>query len=219
MKNTFILLCIFFLASTVSGQMHTSIDVVGSYDPVNNVHFNFGGTSHGNRTGYRIGGNFNFRIFEQVFIKTGTRFVRQGNDMLFVVPGAFLYREYVDEYYIEIPLSIRYEFSNRKVSLYGEVGMSPHIYLKGKLTQERDQMITSNDYEIPYLKDRRIRLAIVFGIGMNINLSNHFQVFIQPTYRYFLGPNNSLGSIAGATNLGVEVGVRKAISFVKEDEK
>lgn len=76
------------------------------------------------------------------------------------------------------------------------------------------------DFEIPYLKDSRIRLAYTPGVGMNYNLSLKNQLFIQSCKRIYPGvyikePITSDVVVTRIINVGVEIGYRRVLPFVK----
>lgn len=195
---------------------------------------------------YRVGINANFRVLERVYLKTGLRYSKYGYlarsyvDFVEDANGFTFnhYYVYYDETYIEMPVVFRYEFSNAKHSFYMEFGISPHLYLKGFRTIDHETLEfnseyeawessdnetiydSSMEYEIPYLKGSRFRLAYNFGVGWNYNLSKKNQLFFQPTMRLYRGlansnnlPSNEI--VTGIINVGIEFGIRRALSFEK----
>ena len=107
MKKILIFICLASLPYLSLSQFHTSIDLVGSYDFKNEQTFKFG-FRRGNintRKSYRFGANFNFRVFDQGLIKTGIRYAKQVQKVFEdqTIEG-FLHLEFVDEYYLEVPL-------------------------------------------------------------------------------------------------------------------
>jgi hypothetical protein len=89
--------------------------------------------------------------------------------------------------------------------------------LKGKFVQQINGEITSTDYEIPYLKDTRVRMSLVFGVGANYMLSPKMQLFIQPTFRFYPRTGTQALPLLGTYNLGVEFGIRSVLSFAEEN--
>ena len=215
MKKVLFFALFSFLSFFAFSQINTSIDIIGSYDIINEFTYKFdltdGPTT--SRQNYRFGANFNFRVFDQGFIKTGIRYVKQVHNVF--------ENQFIDEYYIEVPLLFRYEFSKRKFSLYAEVGISPHFILKSKYVQQISLDHTTTDYEgqsinginFPYLKDRRVHLGYIIGIGFNYLFSQKMQLFFQPTYRYYPLIGDPSVIINGTKNFGVEFGVRRVLSF------
>jgi hypothetical protein len=196
--------------------MKTSIDLVASYDFKNEQTYSLRvNNSYKRKPSYRFGSNFNFRITENGIVKTGLRYVKQVQNIFQNrLQNGFLYFEYINEYYIEIPIIYRYEISNKKISMYTEFGLSPHLFLKGELEKGVASDLSIEDYEIPYLKDRRIRLSYIFGIGVNFSPSPKIQLFFQPTYRYYPLIGTQSAPAIGTMNIGVEFGIRHVLSSV-----
>jgi hypothetical protein len=221
--------CIFFLPINSYSQIQTTIDIVGSYDFVNTVFYNFGFfvEGRGNRTGHRFGINYNFRVSDNIMFKTGLRYSKQGHRSGFFVvdidtPEHFIIlKEYTDEYYIEIPVEFRYELGNGKLGSYMEFGISPHYYIEGKFSTSYTVNNTSTNYEIPYLEDRRIRIAYVVGFGLNYRVFKTTQFFIQPTFRYYPSLKSAeprpAGEVLHTRNAGIEFGVRHILNYVDEN--
>ena len=218
MKNAFLLFCFLLSPFLLISQFDASIDIVGSYDFKNETAYGFGfRVFEGNtRKSFRYGGNFNFRVFDQGHFKTGIRYVKQAFKVKETVfPEGSSLHDYVDEYYLEVPLVCRYNFSKRKFTFYTEVGISPHFYLKGKLVTQTISGYTSTDYDPSYLKDRRVRMGYIMGVGINYLISEKMQIFAQPTYRYYPMIGVETLSITGNVNYGIEFGVRRALTLYK----
>lgn len=111
----------FILSIAASSRINSWIGMVGSYDPIYYIDYGFSGESNlAKRVGFRFGFNYHVKTIEQGYIKTGLRYVRQGHQQLNVnLPDPFIYEEYIDEYYFEIPLSFRYDFTKMKFYSYG----------------------------------------------------------------------------------------------------
>ena len=213
MKN--IIFLIFFLSSPflLISQFHTSVDFIGSFDFSNKNSQTFGSSGNMNRIGYRIGGNFNFKVFNRKFFKTGIRYTRQGTRLLRNRNSYATTHDIFDEFYLEIPLLFRYEFDAKKYSPFFEIGTSHYIYLKGKYIQEISGVKTVEDFDHPYIKDRRFRLAINLAVGFNYQLSKNYQFFTQPTLRYFLPVTFDSTNSFKTINFGIEFGIRRALTF------
>ena len=218
MKNSSLLLCLIFLPFTLISQIHTSVDIIANYGLIYNSSPNFGvNNSFDRRFNFRIGGNFNFRIFDKKYIKTGIRYVRQGLEYTKgFSQNNSTSNDYADEYYLEIPLLFRVEFSERKLSFYTEVGGSPHFYLKGKYTTRIGISETVEDFDQPYLVGKRVRMALVVGLGFNIKISKQYQFFMQSTYVQFRPIEFGFFQKAKTRSLGIEFGFRRAINFVDD---
>lgn len=197
------------------GQIHTSLDAVASYDFINRNIISFTPNKPLSKS-YRFGANFNFRIFDKQYIKTGIRYVKQG-DVYFVsftAPSPLTY--YYDEYYIEVPVVSRSEFGKKKLSPFIEVGLAPLLFLKAKRLVNNSGNIIEKEDVPPYLEDKRIRMSIVISLGCQYKLNKHFLLFVQPTYRYLFPLEYNSGLTLKGRNFGIEFGVRKALSFDQE---
>lgn len=217
MKIKLTLLFFLILPGVSISQFRTSVDIVGGYDYAYKIIDNTNSfTLKRPRKGFRIGGNYNVRVMEQGYFKTGIRYVRQGYQQLdLLLSSPNIYKEFIDEYYIEFPLSFRYEFTENKFSFYTEAGISPHLFLKGKFIQQSEMLTTSNDYEIPYMKDRNFRLAFTVGVGLNYRISKRFQLFAQYSYRNFFPSDARADEIDYSLNAGFEMGIRYGINLMK----
>jgi hypothetical protein len=88
--------------------------------------------------------------------------------------------------------------------------------LKGKYVTQINSDYSSTAYDILYLKDRRIRMGYIFGVGINYLISDKFQLFVQPTYRYYPSIGvQTFPPLPGNMNYGIEVGVRRAVTLYK----
>jgi len=237
MKKT-ILLCLFsWFTSCMDAQFHTSIDIVSSIDYAEfkganiipqDLNFSIFPIHITSKVNYRIGGNFNFRCYDKLLIKTGVRYVQIGFKQN--LEGYILYGNngnstspndpYVielicnsfDQKFIEVPLMARYEFGDGKFSLFIEFGISPHIRLSStniRRTKNGDEAI--DDFVLN--GDGRILTALVIGVGGNYNLSQNYQLFMQPTFRVYSASTNEFEIENRVRSMGLEFGIRRGISF------
>tara|TARA_R110000737_G_C14566423_1_gene483265 strand:+ start:138 stop:818 length:681 start_codon:yes stop_codon:yes gene_type:complete len=224
-----------------------SIDFIGSFD--------YAGFTENNRTftnnsgvtdlsagqkgvyTYRVGANFNFRIFEKVMFKTGIRFASLGDNFYMddlrwpsqigdngfeAEPSLPTYINIITKHrYIEVPLIVRYEINNKKLSPFIEFGLAPHLYINTKSINKtnlgRDsQIINYSEFATGFNK---LQLAAVVSFGANYNVSEMVQAFVQPTLRYHINRQTDNQSSTRFYSIGIEFGVRKMFGSYFNNEK
>lgn len=216
MRISNLIICFFIFQLSLNAQIHTSVDGVVGYDVLISNDFGFGFSSLGsNRSGYRFGANFNFRIFDKGYIKTGLRYTRQGYITYAFnnTPAEFF--NTIDEYYLETPILLRYEFNDKRYAPYFEVGGAPYLYLRSRSNVNSFGNVSSGDLDPPHLENKRFRFAIVLAIGFQYKLTHQYLIFMQPTFRYFMPIDYGVSSTVKTSNFGIEVGIRKALTFVE----
>lgn len=176
---------------------------------------------------WRAGFNYNRRLSPKVFFKTGLRaasvgytglnktdfrwpdeFDEQGNWTLNPsLPHEFQYN--YTYYYLELPLAIRYEFSEKKFSPFMESGVSPFIVFARQLETITDLETTKGvAFRINFFHG--FQLVGIISVGANYNLKEGWQLFAQPTFRYHFDFYNSPIN-ESLWNAGIEMGVRIAL--------
>jgi len=237
MKKIIIYFCFLFFPFFAISQFNTSVDFIVSVD-YTNVSTSFG-TTEERGLNFRVGGNFNFRVFDKVTMKTGIRFAQLGSTLKMddlrwpseFGPSGWMPDPALPRYrhistikrYIEVPLIGRFEFGHKKFSYYLEFGISPHLFLKTKVTKTSNLgseiVINNNTINI----EKRILMGYVIGLGFNYKLSEKLQLFAQPTMRMYSNSAPSTTSVAGFTSryisFGLEFGIRRGLSFVQTDNK
>ncbi|MDF1695856.1 MAG: outer membrane beta-barrel protein [Saprospiraceae bacterium] len=226
------ILSLFFLTLSIVSvaQFNSSLDLVGGFDR-SSASSSFGGLNADPKLFIRGGANFNFRLFDQIMMKTGIRYTQLGSvikldDLRWpseIGPNGFepdpTLPRYIHNHrsskYIEIPLHARYEFSHKKNAFYIEAGFSPQFYINTTLEEKTNLDSESMVIDETEFGERRLILGYVIGFGMNHNYSDKIQLFFQPMLRYY--PSSSTifpGSPIDSSSLGLEFGVRRAISLV-----
>ncbi len=185
------------------------------------------------KTNFRIGFNFNKRISKNTFFKTGIRFVstgyqrkydanefRWGNQQTGGVfnpdlPGDLptLSKLIYNYTFIEIPLVVRYEFSQKKFTPFVELGVAPSLFLKGRTKfVDNDGKVQTNEYD-PVITDfSQINFVGVLSFGGNFNVNEGLQFFVQPAFRYHFTRLFKEGSVKEFLwNAGLEIGIRKRL--------
>lgn len=245
MKRLPIFSVLFFLPLLIYSQINTSLDFVGGIDfsyrninntsndtDVDNVVIPFRNNDESGKLNVRFGFNFNKRVSEKIFFKTGLRFasfgykgngktnLRWGNQQTGGVfnptlPGEFSDTlQFIDNFlFLEVPLIARFEFSQKKFTPFVEFGLAPSLYLKSrnKLVINSETIIVEGDEDL--YDYNKIHFVGVLSFGGNYNLTEGLQLFAQPTFRYHL--TRLVKDVPIKENLwtvGLELGLRKQIN-------
>lgn len=187
----------------------------------------------------RIGFNYNRRLTNKIFLKTGLRLVNSGYkdelsltwSVLNPTPAHTTEYQLAHNYsFIEIPIAGRFEINQKKLSPFFELGISPSIYIKTrtKLISTNEQSSQSEPapgapsfepYELDteFLKRddsnfNKLHFVGFISFGMNYSLTDKFQFFGQPTFRYHLTKLEDAPINEYLFNCGIEIGVRRKIN-------
>ena len=114
-------------------------------------------------------------------------------------------------WFLEIPLALRFEFTNKKFSPFIESGISPSVYLTTRTTS-----VTDIGTDVTYQKNgtsdfTSMHLVGMVSIGTNFTVNEKFQLFGQATYRYHLTKLADAPIEEHLYNYGIEIGVRRSI--------
>lgn len=242
--KTIVLLFLITTSSVSFSQIHTSIDFVSGVDFTRmsgiteiSPGSNLASFQIDEKINYRVGANFNFRIFEKMLIKTGLRYVQIGFKENFNLPNDYQfgwinangnqintvntgdifsvmqdpkYNAY-DQKFIEIPLISRIELSDKKLALFLEIGISPHIKLSSRNKQISALGKETIDENVEIFGSKKMLVALIFGIGLNYNVSDNYQFFAQPTIRCYCSDSDKGRYRNAIENIGVEIGVRRVL--------
>ena len=177
---------------------------------------------------WRIGFNYNLRITNNLFIKSGLRLSSVGhkgeketgikwasefNGMEWT-PDPNLPHEIqliYDYWFTEIPIAGRFEINKKKLSPFIEMGVSPAIYMTTRIKEITD---LDTNAEFSNKNDNifnKIQVVGFLSFGMNYSINENYQIFGQPAFRYHFtklaeGPINE-----NLFNYGIEIGIRKKI--------
>jgi hypothetical protein len=176
---------------------------------------------------WRAGFNYNRRLGPNVFFKTGLRvasvgytglnntdvrwpdeFDEQGNwtpkpSNPHRIQTNFTY------YFLELPLAIRYEFSEKKFTPFVEAGVSPAVVLATQLETITD-LETTKGVAFRGITGSDIQLVGIISVGANYKLNENWQLFAQPTFRYHYDFFRGLLD-ERLWNAGLEMGIRTAL--------
>lgn len=184
---------------------------------------------------WRTGLNYNQPLTNNLYLKTGLRLASIGykganntnvqwpseNSGGTWVPDPALAREVqliYDYWFLEIPIALRWEFANKKIAPFIELGTAPSLYMTRKTITKtdigRDVHFGSNEPS-GFNKLQFVGLA---SFGVNYTINDHLQIFGQPTVRYHI-TNLSKGIIKeNLYSAGIELGLRKKLGGKSVDK-
>ena len=246
MKN-YLLFAFLFISCVGYSQKDMSIDIIGSFDYAgytnNNLTFTTVNGEIDLNTGqsgiytYRIGANFNFRIFEKIMFKTGFRYANLG-DKFFrdnlrwpseigsngfePDPSLPRYINFITKHrYIELPLIVRYEMNTKKLNPFIELGLAPHLYVNTKYVSKTNLGNDSEtrDFSEMAMGFNKLQLAAVVSFGANFNVNEAIQIFAQPTLRYHINRMTDNPNSYRFYSVGIEFGMRKMFGSYFNKEK
>ena len=178
---------------------------------------------------WRIGFNYNRKLSNRIFIKTGVRLANVGYKHQKVegirwpseiTPEGFMddptlpniMQAFTNYSFIEVPLALRYEFNSTKFSPFVEMGVSPSYYLTTRIktvTEIDSKVETYRGFNASEFSN--IHMVGVASVGTNYNLISTFQLFGQVAYRYHFTRLVEAPITEHLYNYGVELGVRMGI--------
>jgi len=241
MKTSLVLSLLIFLPFLGISQINSSIDFIAGLDysyrnlstssddaVVLGILENRDEKESG-KINWRFGLNYNRKLANKIFFKTGLRLasvgfegekrtgLRWGSD---VVGGVFqpdpnLPREVQlinDYWFLEIPVSIRYEITNKKLVPFFELGVSPSIYLTTRVTSKTDIDNTATFEKNNQDNFNQVHLVGFISMGLNYYLNENIQIFGQPIFRYHFTELVDAPIEEHFYVAGIEVGLRKKIN-------
>lgn len=240
MKFKLIILSVLLSPLFLFSQSKSSLDIVGGADYAYRTLSSSIDTSfildgrnaqEKGRIKARFGFNYNRKIKDRLFFKTGLRFASVGylvTDVKGLIFGSDLdilegsngsstsmiedrsLKLIEDNYFIEVPLALRYEFPKNKVSFFIEAGLSPNIYLATRVKQILDGEVTTAIVDSAIFNYSRMHIVGSLSLGLNFNLNDNWQLFAQPIGRYHFTNLISAAEVQeNLYTLGLELGVRR----------
>jgi len=242
MKIQSIIAILICLPLVIYGQHHSSVDFIVGIDysyrslsltPQANLPIDITASRNSRETAkknWRIGFNYNKRLSNKLFIKSGVRLASVGykgeklEDLRWpseitnegYMPDPSLpseLQQFYDFWFLEIPIIARYEFNAKQFAPFLEIGISPSIYLTS-----RTKSVTNLSTDVTYRRGdnvndySNIHLVGTAAVGANYNLSARYQVFGQATFRrHFTSLVNNTSIDEFLYNGGIEFGVRLRI--------
>jgi hypothetical protein len=238
MKKSIVFICLVF-PFVLIGQIQSSISGLAGMDytyrllrnssttPIVKDIFTDRQKEESGTFNYRIGINYNRRLSEKLWLETGLRLSSIGyngprrtgliwGSELNPTTGVFTpdptlphqIQFNYDYIFLEIPVGIRYLLASKnKWKPYFIIGLSPNVYLTTRTHTITDIYNKKDFYASSEIK--KITFSANIGFGFDYNLSEKYQIFAQPSFRYHF-TNLSDGPIKEYLyNAGVELGFRK----------
>lgn len=241
MKIKFIATLVFIIPTLGFGQINQSIDfisgieysyrklttssedefIVGILDKRDN--------KESGKLNWRIGFNYNLRLTNKIFLKTGLRLASVGykgekrtglkwgsehDGKGGWIPDPSLPHEIQmvhDYWFTTIPIAGRFEINQKKLSSFFELGVSPSIYMTTR-TKIITDIGTDSDFQNGDVHNfNKLHIVGFVSFGMNYSLNDNFQFFGQPIVRYHLTKMADAPIGEYLYNFGMEIGVRRKI--------
>lgn len=143
---------------------------------------------------------YNQRLKEKIWLKIGLGFASmgskskkkeliggldsQGNFDPFLLTGEFFQSKY-SYHFLEIPIAFRYEFSQKKIKPFIEVGLVTKYYLQsmGKFFKNENQI---DKFIRREEKVKPIQFAPTLSFGLSYEISEKWELVLQPNSTYHL---------------------------------
>ncbi|MEL7122594.1 MAG: hypothetical protein AAFO07_24320 [Bacteroidota bacterium] len=242
-KTQLIVLLSFTFPSLGYNQVNSSIDLVAGFESsfrnlstsneeqaIQDILTRRNDTEEAN-TNWRFGFNYNKRLKNKVFLKTGLRLARVGYNE--IVDGLIWGTEHdgmggfnnVDSsfdrtvqvsrgfFFLEVPVVARLELSRKKFSPFIEMGFSPSLYLTTRVKSITETAIITDFSNQSGEFFNELHFVGSIAIGANYSISDKIQIFGQPTFRYHITSLSKDRPIKEYLfNYGVEVGIRRILN-------
>jgi len=231
MQVKFLILILSSLPILAKGQLNSSVAIMLSMDySYRHLYANEDsepaqlllelGKEESWKMNYRFGFDYNQKLTNKVFLKSGLRFANFGfigakySGIKWSYPvGASSYsehlRNHINHHFIEIPIIGRYEFTENSISPFIELGVSSNIYLRSKRKQASESASTVR-YTKSYVSEfKSVSFSTNIGMGLNYNFKNRLQFFGVVTHRYHLTKLLIAPLSQNLFQLGLELGIRR----------
>ncbi|MEL6655628.1 MAG: hypothetical protein AAFN81_17795 [Bacteroidota bacterium] len=221
MKSTTLFIGSLFFSIGLLAQAPRGFSIVSGVDYVERNQFTITPQGDTPPYHYRLGINYHYQIEEKWWFISGLRFTHvrfdTGDEMLLdgftsvpqFFPGTTLteadiaegYRLRDTDYYLEIPLSVRYFFRDKQ-RFYLDGGVALNFYLS---TFSTIDLVTGRRQNwTRYSTMDKILPSLRFGFGWQLPINEDRYLSIQPTFRYFSPFESDYRMYSG----GLEVGYR-----------
>lgn len=179
---------------------------------------------------WRIGFNYNQRLTNRIFLRTGLRIASVGykgeknTDLRWPsehdgnggwVADPTLPRELqlvYDYWFIEVPIVGRFEMNQKKISPFVELGILPSYYMTTRTTEKTDIGRNAQFDNGDVHNFNRVHFVGFLSFGMNYSLNDQLQFFGQPAFRYHFSKLVDAPISEHLLNFGVELGIRSKIN-------
>lgn len=171
---------------------------------------------------WHLGVNFNHEMSDFFHLRTGVRVSNLGysigtlnyiTDLNPMDEGTFKRKE--NHLFIELPVAVRVEFNNKKFTPFLEMGLAPSWY---QATRNKTEINASTETEWIDYKDGPIpdwnefHLIGSLSGGVNYTVSESWQLFAQPTFRYHITKLVDAPIGEHLYSIGLEMGARKQLN-------
>lgn len=241
MKSHLIQLLIVLIPTVSMSQMNSSIDFIlgleNSYRSLKTASDEitildlvaFREEKEFHKLNWRIGINYNKRLTNNLLLKSGIRLASVGyknekqTDLRWpseIGPNGYMFDPSLpheiqfsyDYWFLEIPLCVRFEFSQKKISPFVEIGVSPSVYLFTRTKSDTD-IGSEVTYRRGGTSDYNNMHIVGFGsIGANYEINEKIQLFGQALYRYHFTSLVDAPIEENLYNYGVEIGIRRKLN-------
>jgi hypothetical protein len=229
------LIVLLFLSCPIFGfgQTKQSIDLVGGVDysyrfltgsGSDKSVINFRNNGEIGHIGWRTGFNYNRRLSNKFFVRTGLRLSSIGykstitnlqwpiqNNNGTYEPDPTLPHElqtFYDYSFVEIPLVGRYEFNQKKWAPFVELGVFNSMLLKARA---RTILGTNTISQSAISNVKKNHLTGFMSFGLNYSINDHYQIFAQTSARYNLTRLYNATPNEHLFGLGGELGIRRQL--------
>jgi len=173
----------------------------------------------------RYGINYNKQLTPQFYLKSGLRVGTAGYKYVMSEdlrwpsgisnpgssPGIDIKK--LEIYYkfrfIELPMMARYEWNQKKWIPFIEFGIAPTIYLDQVLVKNHEPSSDERKYDGYLGEINTLHFTGIISVGMQYKLSDSYQIFGQPTYRYHFTKLTDTRTSDFLYNAGLEFGIRQ----------
>ena len=237
----FLLFCLISLPIFAAAQSNSSVDIMLSPDVTYRTRQYETPEIYGFTTklidsvekpqlSYHVGVNFNRRLTSKIHFKTGVQIAKlsytilntnitwgnqnnNGNFQPSADPEGLVSVRSLT--YVNVPIAVRYEFSDKKIAPFVELGFVPMYSVANNVkTVDRNG---ADVFDKPLSNFTNFAVMLHWSLGLNYRINDEWQAFFQPTIRYELTQSNSFsyaffGSFKEHNySIGSEFGLRMSL--------
>ena len=127
------------------------------------------------------------------------------------IPGEFESAQFKYNYhFLEIPIALRYEFSQKKLKPFLELGISTQYYLQSVYKSFLDGQKRSKE-KIREENISQIQFAPTVAFGFSYAFNEKWELLVQPNFRYNLTKKFNVTSYQHLWSGGLALGARMAL--------
>ena len=113
-------------------------------------------------------------------------------------------------HFLEIPFSLHYDFSEKKLKPFVEFGIVPMYYLQTITKQKLDgESHTKRNEQESIINDFQLATKIAFGVSYSFN--EKWEMVVQPNFRYNLNAIADVPVKEHFWSAGLAIGMRMAM--------